>query len=367
MVPSRSSVAASDIILSSNRFSPTCSKIARLIWLVRAGDGAGCEEAANGHDRRPRSAPQAARPARRARRADRPGRHRALLRGLAAALSRPHAGGAAPGDDAEVADAVRLCAAAGVPIVPQGGNTSMVGGAAVSEDGSQIVLSLSRLNRVRGIDPVDMTMEIEAGVTLEGGAGGRGRCRLPVAAVDQLGGLGADRRRARDQCRRQQHGALRQCARSRARARSRACRRAGVERAAAAAQGQYRLLPAPAVRRQRGHARHHHRRGAEALSRSRARPRWRCARSPRPRRRSICSTDCSSTIRRRSRPIEYMSGAGVDLVLQHIPGATLPFATRRRHYVLVELATPREGARSARLARSGARRRRWRRGSSPTR
>src|SRR3954470_16310834 len=51
----------------------------------------------------------------------------------------------------EVEDAVRICAASGVPIVPQGGNTSMVGGAAVSEDGSQLVLSLSRLNRVRGI------------------------------------------------------------------------------------------------------------------------------------------------------------------------------------------------------------------------
>jgi len=66
-----------------------------------------------------------------------------------------------PASVAEVADAVRLCAGHGVPIVPQGGNTSMVGGAAVSEDGSQIILSLSRLNRVRAIDPVDMTMEIE--------------------------------------------------------------------------------------------------------------------------------------------------------------------------------------------------------------
>src|SRR5580658_973436 len=72
-----------------------------------------------------------------------------------------------PANTNEVADAVRLCAEARVPIVPQGGNTSMVGGAAVSEDGSQIILSLSRLNRVREIDPVDMTMTIEAGVTLK--------------------------------------------------------------------------------------------------------------------------------------------------------------------------------------------------------
>src|SRR4051794_13350246 len=84
---------------------------------------------------------------------------RLLYRGRTPAVLRP-------ATTEEVADAVSLCAAAGVPIVPQGGNTSMVGGAAVSEDGSQIVLSLSRLNRVRGIDPIDMTMEIEAGVTL---------------------------------------------------------------------------------------------------------------------------------------------------------------------------------------------------------
>ena len=64
------------------------------------------------------------------------------------------------------------------------------------------------------------------------------------------------------------------------------------------------------------------------------------------------------------RAFEYMSGAGVELVLRHIEGATLPLATRRRHYVLVELATPRERTRAARPARSGARRRRWRRARS---
>ena len=85
---------------------------------------------------------------------------RRLYRGRTRAVLRPATTG-------EVADAVRLCAGRGVAIVPQGGNTSMVGGAAVSEDGSEIILSLSRLNRVRGIDPVDMTMEIEAGVTLD--------------------------------------------------------------------------------------------------------------------------------------------------------------------------------------------------------
>ena len=113
---------------------------------------------------------------------------RRLYRGRTPAVLRP-------ATTQEVADAVRLCAAAGVPIVPQGGNTSMVGGAAVSEDGSQIVLSLSRLNRVRGIDPVDMTMEIEAGVTLKAAqdAAADAGCLLPLSISSegsaQIGGV----------------------------------------------------------------------------------------------------------------------------------------------------------------------------------
>src|SRR4029079_6387624 len=89
----------------------------------------------------------------------------------------------APASAAEIADAVGLCAERGVPIVPQGGNTSMVGGAAVSEDGSQIILSPSRLKRVRGIDPVDMTMEIEAGVPLKAAqeAAAEADCLLPLS------------------------------------------------------------------------------------------------------------------------------------------------------------------------------------------
>ena len=95
----------------------------------------------------------------------------------------------------EVADAVRLCAERGVAIVPQGGNTSMVGGAAVSEDGSEIVLSLSRMNKLRAIDPVDMTMEIEAGVTLKAAqeAAAEADCLLPLSISSegsaQIGGV----------------------------------------------------------------------------------------------------------------------------------------------------------------------------------
>src|SRR5437879_3006870 len=113
---------------------------------------------------------------------------RRLYHGRTPAVLRPAA-------TAEVADAVRLCAACGVPIVPQGGNTSMVGGAAVSEDGSQIILSLSRMNKVRAIDPVDMTMEIEAGVTLKAAqeAAAEVGCLLPLSISSegsaQIGGV----------------------------------------------------------------------------------------------------------------------------------------------------------------------------------
>lgn len=72
-----------------------------------------------------------------------------------------------PANTEEVAKAVYLCAKHNVAIVPQGGNTSLVGGATPSDDGSQIVLNLSRLKQIRSIDPIDRTMIIESGVTLE--------------------------------------------------------------------------------------------------------------------------------------------------------------------------------------------------------
>lgn len=64
------------------------------------------------------------------------------------------------------AEAVRLAAQLGVPLVPQGGNTSMVGGATPPADGSALILSLRRLNRVRRIDAAANLIEAEAGVIL---------------------------------------------------------------------------------------------------------------------------------------------------------------------------------------------------------
>ena len=72
-----------------------------------------------------------------------------------------------PANTEEVAEVVRICAAARVPIVPQGGNTGLVGGGIPDEDGRAVVLSLARMNRIRGLDPVNDTMTVEAGCILQ--------------------------------------------------------------------------------------------------------------------------------------------------------------------------------------------------------
>ena len=72
----------------------------------------------------------------------------------------------APSSTEEVAEIVRLAAEHGVALVPQGGNTSMVGGATPPSDGSAVILSLRRLNRIRSIDPAAGLAVAEAGAIL---------------------------------------------------------------------------------------------------------------------------------------------------------------------------------------------------------
>jgi len=72
-----------------------------------------------------------------------------------------------PGSTAEVADVVRACAQAGVPIVPQGGNTGLVEGSVPDASGEQVVLSLRRMQAVRVIDAANMTVTVEAGCVLQ--------------------------------------------------------------------------------------------------------------------------------------------------------------------------------------------------------
>ncbi len=71
-----------------------------------------------------------------------------------------------PGSTAEVASILALANQHRIAIVPQGGNTGLVGGQIPFEHGREIVLSLSRINRVRSVDPTATHMTVEAGVTL---------------------------------------------------------------------------------------------------------------------------------------------------------------------------------------------------------
>src|SRR6266581_2079186 len=71
-----------------------------------------------------------------------------------------------PASTAEVAEVVRACADSRTAIVPQGGNTGLCGAATPDASGSQIVLNLSRMNRVRAIDTRNNTMIAEAGCVL---------------------------------------------------------------------------------------------------------------------------------------------------------------------------------------------------------
>ncbi len=83
-----------------------------------------------------------------------------LAEGAALAVLRPR-------DVAEVQAMVRACARLGLGIVPQGGNSGLVDGALATDAESQVVLSLSRLNRIRSLDPDDYSCVAEAGCILQ--------------------------------------------------------------------------------------------------------------------------------------------------------------------------------------------------------
>ncbi len=71
-----------------------------------------------------------------------------------------------PANTNEVAAVVELCAETQTPIVPQGGNTGMVGGGVPDTSGNAIVLSLTRMNKIRSIDLANNAMTVEAGCIL---------------------------------------------------------------------------------------------------------------------------------------------------------------------------------------------------------
>lgn len=85
--------------------------------------------------------------------------YRGVFRGKALAVVRP-------GCTEEVSAVMTYCYENGISVVPQGGNTSLLGGSVPDASGKAVVLALTRLNRVRHIDSVNATMVVEAGVTL---------------------------------------------------------------------------------------------------------------------------------------------------------------------------------------------------------
>ncbi len=73
----------------------------------------------------------------------------------------------APANASELAAIVRLAAETGTPIVPQGGNSGMVGGATPDRQGNALLLSTRRMNAIRSIDEASRTVVAEAGVVLQ--------------------------------------------------------------------------------------------------------------------------------------------------------------------------------------------------------
>ncbi|MDR3497885.1 MAG: FAD-binding oxidoreductase [Parvibaculum sp.] len=85
---------------------------------------------------------------------------RDLYKGRAAAVLRP-------ASTAEVSALMKIAHEMGTPVVPQGGNTGLVGGQIPFETGDEIILSLTRMNRIAALDAENNTLTVEAGVTLK--------------------------------------------------------------------------------------------------------------------------------------------------------------------------------------------------------
>lgn len=98
--------------------------------------------------------------------------HRKLYRGATPLVLRPDS-------TAQVTGIMKLCNEQRIGVVPVGGNTSYCGGATPSADGSQVVLSLARMRRVRTLDPANYTMIAEAGCVLA-------EIQAAAASVDRL-------------------------------------------------------------------------------------------------------------------------------------------------------------------------------------
>ena len=112
-----------------------------------------------------------------------------------------------PRSTAEVSAVVKACANENTAIVPQGGNTGMCGGAVPDDSGTQVILSLDRMNRIRSVDVDNFSMEVDAGCVLANAQdaarnqgrylplslGAEGTCQVGGNIATNAGGLNVGR------------------------------------------------------------------------------------------------------------------------------------------------------------------------------
>ena len=261
---------------------------------------------------------------------------RGLYHGATPAILRP--------DSAEqLAECVRACADADVAMVPQGGNTSMVGGATPSEDGRQVVVCLARMNRVRDVDTLDMTMTIEAGATLRAArdAAAAVGCELPLSIAAegsaQIGGVLATNAGGNLTVR---HGNARELM-------------LGLE--AVFADGQIWRGLRRLRKDNTGYALRQLLVGSEGTLAFITAAVLRLVPAAAESAAALCAApsaqaalDLFARVRRHDpgalAAFEYMSGASMDLVLENVPGASLPLSKRAPAYALIELSSPNKDA-----------------------
>lgn len=269
---------------------------------------------------------------------------RGLYTGQAMALLRP-------ASTAEVSACVALCAKHGIAIIPQGGNTSMVGGATPEARPGQVILSLARMNRVREVDPLDMTMTVEAGLVLTRAqqVAAEHGCLFPLSLGSEgsamIGGLLSTNAGGNTTVR---YGNARELM-------------LGLEV----------VLPDGGVihglRRLRkdntGYALRHLFVGAEGTLGIITAAVLRLFPAPRETATALCALpdeDAALALFRRFRAadegavraFEYMSGLGMGMVVRTIEGVAPPLSAPARHYVLVDLTASRAGAGLRALAES---------------
>ena len=176
-----------------------------------------------------------------------------------------------PATTEEVAAVVKLCAAEKVAIVPQGGNTGMIGGRHAAPERPRDRAVAQPHEPHRRYRPDRLLDDGRGGRGAEDHPGDRRPARPAVSPEPGRRRKLHDRRQPLDQRRRRAGPALRQRPPTRARPRGGDAPGRDLERPARAQEGQYRLRPARPLSRRRRHPGHRHQGGAEALAQAQGR------------------------------------------------------------------------------------------------